>query len=46
MKTQLKNIWLKAGGMLASLALIVAVAGTGRGCWFMAHQPDVPEELR
>lgn len=46
MKAKLMNLALRMGTLMASLAMVVAIDGTGRGCWFLLHQPEVPEELR
>ena len=36
---------VKLGTLLASIAMILAVASVGNTCVFMFYQPDVPEEL-
>ena len=46
MKNKLVQIFLKLGTWAASAALIVALVNTGRSCWFLAYQPDLPEELK
>ena len=46
MKTKLMNMIMRMGTLAASLAMVLAIGGTGRGCWFLMHQPEVPEELR
>ena len=46
MKDKFMNLVWKMGTLAASLAMVLAIGGTGRNCWFLMHQPEVPEELR
>lgn len=46
MKKRLNSILTKCTGLLASLALLVAVSNVSSTCLIWAYQPDLPEELR
>ena len=46
MKHKLTKLFFRLGSWAASAALIVALGNTGRSCWFLLHQLDVPEELK
>jgi cyclic lactone autoinducer peptide len=40
----LKNIALKFGKIVAGLALMVTIANVNSTCFFIAHQPRIPEK--
>ena len=46
MGAKVNNLIIRFGSLLAGMALILAIGGAGRGCWFMYHQPKVPDELK
>jgi cyclic lactone autoinducer peptide len=39
----MKNFMMKFAGVLASLALMVTVMNTAQACFFIMHQPKLPE---
>ncbi|NLG05642.1 MAG: cyclic lactone autoinducer peptide [Clostridia bacterium] len=39
----MKNIMVRLGGVIASLALMVTAANVTMGCMFVMHQPKLPE---
>lgn len=39
----MKNIMLRFSGVVASLALMVTVLNTTQACFFIMHQPKLPE---
>jgi len=43
-----KLYWMgnKFAALIASLAVLVAVASVSSTCFFTAYQPDVPDELK
>lgn len=45
MKNWIRKAFFKLGGCVASAALLMAVTSVSNTCFFMAYQPDVPEEL-
>ncbi len=46
MKAKLNGILFKLSGVIASLALFVAISNVDSTCLFASYQPDVPEELK
>ena len=46
MAKNIKKVAFDFGKMIAGLVLMIEVANVGNGCWFMGHQPDIPEELK
>jgi cyclic lactone autoinducer peptide len=40
----LKNIALRFGKIVASLALLVTITNVNSTCLFIAHQPEIPEK--
>lgn len=43
MKKMLKAIFLKLGGALCALAMILATNSVQNTCLYITYQPDVPE---
>jgi AgrD protein len=39
----MKNIMVRLGGVIASLALMVTAANVSTNCIFIMHQPKLPE---
>lgn len=46
MKARIKSMILKLSGMVAGLAMLVAIGNANSTCLFVSYQPDVPEELK
>lgn len=46
MKAKLNSIIFKLSGMIAGLAMLVAISNVNSACLFMSYQPDIPEELK
>lgn len=46
MKSTLTSIILKISGLIASLAMVVAVGNVNSTCLFVSYQPDIPDELK
>lgn len=46
MKKKINSILSKCTTLVASLALLVAVSTVSSTCVILAHQPDLPEELK
>lgn len=46
MKKRPNDILAKCSGLLASLALLVAVSSVSSTCLIWTYQPDLPEELQ
>lgn len=45
MRKVVNKLFSSFAGMIASLALLLAVSSIQSTCLFMAYQPDVPNEL-
>ena len=46
MKTMISNLCQNAIKIIPALALLLAVSSVSATCFFMSHQPDVPEGLK
>lgn len=46
MKKRLNNILAKCTGLVACLAMLVAVSSVSSTCLIFTYQPDLPEELQ
>lgn len=46
MKAKINSIILKLSGMVAGLAMLVAIWNANSTCLFVSYQPDVPDELK
>ena len=46
MSARIKKVMFSIGSIVASFVLTVAIASVGQGCWYLGHQPDIPEELK
>lgn len=46
MKKMIMKLTTKFGGVLAMMAMLVAVTSSSRVCAFIAHQPQVPDEVK
>lgn len=45
MKAKLNGILFKLSGVIASLALLIAISNVNSTCMFASYQPDIPDEL-
>lgn len=46
MKEKVRNVFFRCATLMASLALFVAVSSVSSTCVFLAHQPDLPEDIK
>lgn len=42
----MKNIFIKFGGILASLALMITTLNINTACMVFSHQPKLPESAK
>ncbi len=46
MKAKFSKIIFKLSGLVAGLAVLLAISNVNSTCMFASYQPDVPEELK
>lgn len=46
MKFKLNKLIVKFGGVFAALAVIVSTSSANSTCFWIAHQPELPEDVK
>lgn len=46
MKSKLNNFIMKFGGVFAALAVVIATNSANSACFWIAHQPELPEDVK
>lgn len=42
----MKRIWVKVASAMACMALVVTNLSVASACWWLLHQPELPQSLR